>query len=73
MQDNEFVFDYVHLLYYKCHKINPNCGGSFRDFSDWIKNKKTTINPINTKDHKYLEYAVTVVLKHEEIKKINKN
>ena len=22
---SEFVFDYVHLLYYKCHKINPNC------------------------------------------------
>ena len=24
----EFVFDYVHLLYYKCHKINPNASGS---------------------------------------------
>ena len=23
------VFDYVHLLYYKCHKINLNCGGSY--------------------------------------------
>ena len=21
---SEFVFDYVDLLYYKCHKINPN-------------------------------------------------
>ena len=20
--------DYVHLLYYKCHKINPNASGS---------------------------------------------
>ena len=28
MKGSEFVFDYVHLLYYKRHKINPNCGGS---------------------------------------------
>ena len=34
---SEFFFDYVHLLYYKCHKINPNCGGSYIDFPDWIK------------------------------------
>ena len=27
MKSSEFVFDYVYLLYYKCHKINPNCGG----------------------------------------------
>ena len=27
MKGSEFVFDYVHLLYYKCHEINPNCGG----------------------------------------------
>ena len=24
MKDSEFIFDYVHLLYCKCHKINPN-------------------------------------------------
>ena len=35
-----FVFDYVQLLYYKCHKINLNCGGSYIDSLDWIKNKK---------------------------------
>ena len=26
-----FVFDNVHLLYYKCYKTNPNCGGSYID------------------------------------------
>ena len=25
----EFVFDYVQLLYYKCHKITLNSGGSY--------------------------------------------
>ena len=28
MKGSGFVFGYAHLLYYKCHKINPNCGGS---------------------------------------------
>ena len=26
MKSSEFVFIYVQLLYYKCHRINPNCG-----------------------------------------------
>ena len=29
MKGSEFVFNYVQLLYYKCHKINPNRGGSY--------------------------------------------
>ena len=37
---NEFVFDYIHLLCYKCHKITPNCGGSYIDSPDGIKTKK---------------------------------
>ena len=45
-------FDYVRWLYYKCYKINVNCGGSYIDFPDWIKTKKKTINPINKKGNK---------------------
>ena len=40
MEGSEFVFNYVHLLHYKCHKINPNHCGSYIDSPDWIKNKK---------------------------------
>ena len=47
MRGSEFVFDYVQLLCYKCHRINFNCGGSYIDCPDWKKNKKVTINPIN--------------------------
>ena len=47
MKDNEFVFNYVHSLYYKFHKINPNRSGSYIDFPDCIKNKRATRNPIN--------------------------
>ena len=28
VKGSEFAFDYVQLLYYKCRKINPDCGGS---------------------------------------------
>ena len=68
MKASEFVFDYVHLLHYKSHKINRNRGGSYIDPPDWIKNKKVIINPFNTKD-KCFQYAVTVTLNYEEIKK----
>ena len=63
---SEFVFVYVHLLYFKCHEINPNCGGSHVDSPNWIKNKKATINSINKKDNKCFHYAITVALNHEE-------
>ena len=40
MKGSEFVFDYVHLFYYKCHKTNLNRGGLYLDSPDWIKSKK---------------------------------
>ena len=40
MKGSEFVYDYVHLLYYKCHKVNLNRGGSYTDYPDCIKNKQ---------------------------------
>ena len=49
--------------------MNPNCGGSCKDSSDWIKNKQATINPINIEDNKCFQYAVTAALNHEDIRK----
>ena len=69
MKGSEFVFNYVHLLYYKFHKINPNQGGSYKESPDWIKSKKPTINPNSKKYNKCFPYAVTVVSNHEETKK----
>ena len=40
MKGSEFVYDYVHLLYYKCHKVNLNRDGSYTDYPDCIKNKQ---------------------------------
>ena len=34
MKGSEFVFDYVQLLYYKCHKIRPTRGKSYNNSPD---------------------------------------
>ena len=52
IRGSEFVFNYGQLLYYKCHKVNLNCSGSFIDSPDWIKKRKASINSINKKDNK---------------------
>ena len=49
MKGTEFVFDYVHLLYYKCHEINLV---DYIDSPNLIKTKKVTKNVINKKDNK---------------------
>ena len=68
MNDSEFVFNYVHLLCYKSHKINLNLGGSYKGSPDRIKNKKATINSINKTDI-FFQYALTDSLNHEQIRK----
>ena len=40
MRVNEFVFNYLQLLYYKFHKISLNRGESYIDSLEWIKTKK---------------------------------
>ena len=47
MKGTEFFVHCVYLLYYKCHKTNPNRDGSHIDSTDWIKNKKAAINLFN--------------------------
>ena len=55
-------------MYYKLHKISLNRGGSYIDSPKWLKNKKTTIN-LKNNDDKCFQYAITVALNHEQIKK----
>ena len=56
-------------MYYKSYKINFNCGGSYIDSPDWIKNKKATLNPFNKEDNKSFQYVVRLVLIYVEIQK----
>ena len=55
MRCSSFIFDCVHLLYYKCHKKSFKQSGSNIDSPDWIKNKKATINPINKRSHSIMK------------------
>ena len=49
MKSGDFIFNCVHLLYYKCHKIDFKWGGSYIDSPNLVKNKKATIKTINKK------------------------
>ena len=64
----EFEFDGVNFLYYDFNKISLNRGGSYIDSPKWLKDKKSTINPKNN-DYKCFQYAVTLALNLDKIKK----
>ena len=48
--------------------MSLNRGGSYIDSPKWLKNKKASTNPKNNYK-KYFQYAITVALNHEQIKK----
>ena len=68
MKSSKFELDGVNLLYYDFNKVSLNRGGSYIDTPEWIKNKKSTINPKNN-DYKCFQYAVTVALNRDKINK----
>ena len=68
MKKSEFIFDSVDLLYYNVHRISLNRGGSYIVSPNWLKNKNAATNPKNN-DDKCFQYAVTLALNHEQIKK----
>ena len=68
MRGSEFIFDSVDSLYYNLNKISLSRGGSYIDSPKWQKRKKETINPKNN-DGKCFQYALTVALNYEQIKK----
>ena len=68
MRGLDFEFDVVNFLYYDFNKISLNRGGSYIDSPKWLKDKKSTINPINS-DDKCFQYAVTLALNLDKIRK----
>ena len=68
---SEFIFDSVEALYYNLNKISLSRGGSYIDSPEWLKNKKTTINPKKNYD-KCFQYDLSVALNYEQVKKILK-
>ena len=68
MRGSEFEFDGVNFLYYDFNKTSINRGRSYIDSPKWLKDKKLTINPKNN-DDKCFQYAVTLALNLDKIKK----
>ena len=68
MRGSDFEFDGVNFLYYDFNKISLNRGVSYIDSPKWLKDKKSPINPKNN-DEKCFQYAVTLALNIDRIKK----
>ena len=71
MRHSDFIFDSVYLLHCKCHKMNFECGGSYIDYPDEIKNKKATTNLINKINKKFniLQQPRQIMTKSKETRK----
>ena len=67
MRGSDFVFDYVESLNYIFHKVDLKRSGSYIEPTEWIRNKKATINPHNKDDDKCSQYAVTIALSYDKI------
>ena len=50
MKESDFIFNSIHLIYYKCRKVSFKHCDSYIDSPHRIKNKKATINPENEHD-----------------------
>ena len=68
MRGSEVEFDGVNFLYYNIKKTSVYRDGSYIGSPKWLKDKKSTINPKNN-DEKCFQYAVTLVLNLDKIKK----
>ena len=40
MAGSDSIFDFLHLLYCKCEKINFKWGAPYKDSPDWMKRKQ---------------------------------
>ena len=51
------------------HKTSLKRLGSYIESPEWLKTKEATRNPKNEKDNKCFQYALTIALNYNEIKK----
>ena len=68
IRGSEFEFHGVNFLCYDFNKNSINKDDSYIDSPKWLKDKKSTINP-KTNDDKCFQYAVTLALNPDKIKK----
>ena len=66
MKGSDFTFDGISYLYYDLNKISISKAGSYVDSPEWLKNKKSIINPKNN-NNKCFQYAITLALNYDKI------
>ena len=71
MRGSDFTYDSVDESYYNLNKISLSRVGSYKETPKWLKNKKATINS-KSNDDKCFQYALTIVLNYQNIKKKNR-
>ena len=67
MKGSSFTFEHIDFLEYHLHKIRLNRGSSYIESSEWIQNKRVTINPKNTKDNSCFQDAIVAALNYQNI------
>ena len=65
----DFIFENNELMDFILHKTSLKRLGSYIESPEWLKTKEATINPKNEKDNKCFQYALTIALNYNEIKK----
>ena len=77
IKGSDFISDYIHLVHFKCYKINLILGGSYIDSPDWRKTKrqqipliKMIINAIYTSQHSH-QFMKKLRNIQEEYPKVN--
>ena len=61
MKGSDFILNSVQIMYYQYDRVNCTRGGSYIYPPEWIKKKKTTMNP-KKEDDKCFQCAATVAL-----------
>ena len=69
IKGSNFNFESVELMDYKLHKVRLKRGRSYIKSPEWLLYKRAEINPKNEKDDKCFQYALTLALNYNEIKK----
>ena len=67
MKGSSYIFVRVDLLEDSLHKVSLNRGSLYISSPEWLKNKRATINPKNSRDNECFKYAIIAALHNQEI------
>ena len=67
MRGIEFAFGSLDALYYDLNNISLNRGGSNIDSREWLRIKKTTINPKNNHNKCFLKRSKTIQKEYQNL------